>query len=92
MIWIPFIGIVIALAVLAIAAFFCLPKLRTAKPNRPQPWEKAAIMKQLLALSERETSPARTSARLRGSSASKPSTAHLKPTVRATLPVRSKTS
>jgi hypothetical protein len=89
---IPFIGIVTVLAVLAIAAFFLVSKLGLDKPQRPEQWEKAAIMKQLLALSERETSPATTSARLRGSSASKPSTAHLKPTVRATLPVRSKTS
>jgi hypothetical protein len=44
------VGVVTALAV------FLVVKARAGEPKRAQKWEKAAIMKQLLALSERESS------------------------------------
>jgi type II secretory pathway pseudopilin PulG len=52
---ISFVSIVIALAMLGIVAYFFMPTLRTAKPKRPEQWEKAAIMRQILAMSERDT-------------------------------------
>ena len=97
MIGISFIGILFALAVFAIAALALLSKLRVDKPKRPEKWEKAAIMKQLLALSERENSLAATvpSVTLRAP-ASRPgmlsSNARLKTTAKTSLAMRSKTS
>src|ERR1700746_3007372 len=44
----------VALAVLAIAVLVIVAKMSRAKPKRAEKWEKAAIMKQLLALSEQE--------------------------------------
>jgi Protein of unknown function (DUF2934) len=46
-----FMGVVTALAVFAILAKIC-----AGKPKRAEKWEKAEIVKQLLALSERENS------------------------------------
>jgi hypothetical protein len=50
------IGVVIATAVLAIAVLALVAKLFADKPKRAEKWEKAEIMKQLLALSESENS------------------------------------
>ena len=50
------IGVVIATAVLAIAVLALVAKLLADKPKRAEKWEKAEIMKQLLALSESENS------------------------------------
>ena len=49
MITIVLVGVAIFLAVFAITV-----KTRTVKPQNPAKWEKAQIVKQLLALSERE--------------------------------------
>jgi type II secretory pathway pseudopilin PulG len=97
MIGISFIGVLIALAVFAIAALILLTKLRPAKPRRPEKWEKAAIMKQLLALSERENSLAATvpSVTLRAPASRQgrlSSNAPLKTTAKTSLAMRSKTS
>ena len=88
----------ILLAALAIALFAALLIIRRArKPKkRPEKWEKAAIMKQLLAMSEREEYFAAKSAsmRMRQQAARpgmRPSSAHLKATTKAMLPSRSKT-
>jgi len=89
-------GVAIALAVLAVAVLALVVKLCVGKPKRAEKWEKAAIMKQLLALSERENSVATTapSVRLRPPASKpgmRPSNAHLKTTAKTTLPNRSKT-
>ena len=47
-------GFVIALGVLAIGGLVLVAKLFGGKPKRAEKWEKAEIMKQLLALSEQE--------------------------------------
>ena len=44
----------VALAVLAIAVLVIVAKMSRAKPKRAEKWEKAAIMRQLLALSDQE--------------------------------------
>jgi hypothetical protein len=90
-------GIAILLTALATAglALAAILRVRRHKP-RPEQWEKAEIMRQLLALSERDnirtaTAPA---ARLRTSASwqrSRPGNAHLKTAARTTLPVHSKT-
>jgi hypothetical protein len=88
-----FIGVVIALAVIAIAAFFFLLKARLDKRQRPQPWEKAAIMRKLLAASERETGlvPTSPSLRLRASTL-RPANADKEITGKSTFPMRAKIS
>jgi hypothetical protein len=89
---VSFVGVGIALALVAIATFFVMPKLRAHKPKRPEPWEKAAIMKQLLARSEGEANLAATSPSARSrASASGPSNAQLRTTAKTTLAMRSKT-
>jgi hypothetical protein len=47
----------IALGVLAIVGLALVVRLCVGKPKRAEKWEKAEIMKQLLALSESESSP-----------------------------------
>jgi hypothetical protein len=96
MIAIPSTGVVIALGALAVALLALLVKLRLGKPKRAEKWEKAQIMKQLLALSERENSLAGTapSVRMRPPASRptmRPGTAHLKASTKTTLPNRSKT-
>jgi hypothetical protein len=93
---ISFIEIVIVLVVLLIAVLVFFPKKRAEKPKRPERWEKAEIVKQLLALSELENSLASTAPSFRSSaSASKhamrPANTHLKANA-SRLPIRSKTS
>jgi hypothetical protein len=88
-------GVVIALGALAVALLTLLARLWLGKPKRAEKWEKAEIMKQLLALSERENSMARTapSVRMRAPAsrpAMRPGNAHLKATAKTTLPSRSK--
>jgi hypothetical protein len=88
-------GVVIALAVLAVALLTLLAKLCLGKPKRAEKWEKAEIMKQLLALSERENSMARTapSVRMRPPASRptmRPGNIHMKATAKTTLPNRSK--
>lgn len=95
MIGISSIGIVIALAVLAIV-LLVLAKLCPGKRQRPEKWEKAEIMKQLLALSERENNMAVTAPSVRLHAPAprqgmRPSNAQLKTTAKTTLPIRSKT-
>lgn len=53
------ISIGLALAALTILAFVLLTKLRARSPKRPEPWEKAAIMKKLLELSDQDGFPTR---------------------------------
>jgi hypothetical protein len=95
MLGVPSVGIVIALAVLVIAVLALLLKLFADKPNRAEKWERAEIMKQLLALSERDSSlPASApSVRLRPPASGqgmRTSNAHLKTTAKTTRPIRSK--
>jgi hypothetical protein len=76
--------------VLALVAGLC-----ARKPKRAEKWEKAAIMKQLLALSEQESTVAgpAPSVRLRAPAATpamRPN-AHLKTSAKTTLPNRVKT-
>jgi len=86
---------VIALAGLAIGALALALKLRARKPKRAEKWEKAAIMKQLLALSEQDPAlaTAAPSVRLRAPVSKptmRPGNARLKASVKTTLPARSK--
>jgi len=53
------ISIGLALLALTILAVVLLIKLRARSPKRPEPWEKAAIMKKLLELSEQDGFPTR---------------------------------
>jgi hypothetical protein len=86
--------VVIGAAGLATAGLALVLKVCSPKPKRPEKWEKAQIMKQLLALAEQDpglaTAP---SVRLRAP-ASKPTGRaaypHLKASTRTTLPPRSK--
>ena len=91
MIDIPFIAVLIALAVLALLVFFLAPTSRGHKRQRPEQWEKAAIMQRLFAASERETNPPATpsSVRLRASGAG---SVPMKTTAKTSLPIRAKTS
>jgi hypothetical protein len=95
MIGISSIGVRIALGALAVVVLALLAKLCLGKPKRAEKWEKAEIMRQLLALSERENGPARTSpsVRMRPSASRptmRPGNAHLKAATKTTLPNRSK--
>jgi hypothetical protein len=79
--------VVIALAALVIVTLV-LAKLFAGKPKRPEKWEKAEIMKRLLALSEQESG-----SRLPAPAArpvARSSQARLKTTGKATLPARAK--
>jgi hypothetical protein len=91
---------VIAYGVMAIAGFVLLMAWATHKPKRAEKWEKAEIMKQLLALSEQEARgrQAATAARTRPAvsrpmpsrTATRPANIPLKASVKTTLPPRSK--
>jgi type II secretory pathway pseudopilin PulG len=92
--------VMIALAVLATAALFLLTPLGRRKRKRPEKWEKAEIMRQLLALSEKETGarPAAPPARSRPAASRpaptrppmRPANLPIKANVKTTLPARSK--
>ena len=90
-------GVGIAVATLAMALFTRVPKLRAGKPKRPERWEKAEIMRQLLALSELENSRAATASSVRFSARTsplgvRPRHANLRTTAKSTLPIGPKTS
>lgn len=55
----------LALAALTILVLALFMKRRLRAPKRPEPWEKAAIMKQLLELSEQDGFPTRTAGAVR---------------------------
>ena len=81
----------IAVGVLAIAVLVIVAKLFRTKPKRAEKWERAEIMKQLLALSEREANAATTRARAQvpvPSKGMRPTS--VKATTKTSLPVRSK--
>lgn len=59
------ITIELALAALSILALALLLKRRPRAAKRPEPWEKAAIMKQLLELSEQDGLPSRAAVPIR---------------------------
>jgi hypothetical protein len=84
---------VIALAGVGVAALALLLKLSARKPKRAEKWEKAEIMKKLLALSEQDPAlaSAAPSVRLRTTPAKprmRPSGAHMKAMTSTTLPAR----
>jgi hypothetical protein len=91
---------VIALGVMTISALVLLMALATRKPKRAEKWEKAEIMKQLLALSEQEAvgRQAATAVRARtpvsrptpSRPVTRPANMPLKASVKTNLPVRSK--
>jgi hypothetical protein len=86
---------VIALAGLAIGVLALALKLRARKPKRAEKWEKAEIMKKLLALSEQDAglATAAPSVRMRAPISKptmRPGNAHLKASVKTNLPARSK--
>ena len=90
-------GVVLVAAALAVVVLALAAMLFPRKPKRAEKWEKAEIMKQLLALSENEESlrrPAPTAVRMRtpaiARSATRPGTSPLKATTKATMPARSK--
>ena len=88
-------GFQVALGALGILMFALLVKLLGGKPKRAEKWEKAEIMKKLLALSEQEENLRRPApaVRLRAPAprqASRPAAAHLKASTKTTLPARSK--
>jgi hypothetical protein len=88
-------GVVIALAVLAIVGCLFVPKLRAGKVKRAEKWEKATIMRQLLALSERENGLAATEPPVRVSAPAsrlkmRATKAPVQTTAKTTLPIRSK--
>jgi hypothetical protein len=92
--------LMIALGVLTVAALFLLTPLGRPRRKRAEKWEKAEIMRQLLALSEQEAGgrPMANAARTRpGISRPSPSRATARPAnipikanVKTNLPVRSK--
>jgi len=86
---------VIALAGVGIAALALLLKLSARKPKRAEKWEKAEIMKKLLALSEQDPAlaSAAPSVRLRATTSkpvSRPSSAYMKASNKTSLPARVK--
>jgi hypothetical protein len=94
MIDISSIRLILALAGLGIAGLAFVMKC-TRKPKRAEKWEKAQIMKQLLALSEQEANrvPGARSVRLRppvSKPAMRPSNAYMKARTKTTLPGRSR--
>jgi type II secretory pathway pseudopilin PulG len=92
--------VMIALAVLATAALFLLTPLGRRRRKRAEKWEKAEIMRQLLALSEKEAGvrPPTSSTRPRPATsrptaaraAMRPANLPIKANVKTTLPARSK--
>lgn len=89
-------GVLIALGALAIVLLVLLAILLRSKPKRAEKWEKAAIMKQLLALSEREENLRRAAPGARPAPTPRPlprpATANLKASSKTTLPPRLKTT
>jgi len=90
-------GVVLVLAALAVVVLALAAMLFPRKPKRVEKWEKAQIMKQLLALSEREESlrrPAPAAMRMRAPAnarnATRAATSPLKATTKAAMPARSK--
>lgn len=79
--------LVIALGAIVIVSLV-LAKLFTGKPKRAEKWEKAEIMKQLLALSELESASRSPAPAMRPVARS--SQTRLKTTGKATLPARAK--
>jgi hypothetical protein len=78
-----------------VAGTFLLFLVRDRKPKRAEKWEKAEIMRQLLALSEQENGGKKPapSVRLRPSPtkpAVRPGTANLKASTKTNLPARTK--
>lgn len=93
--------LMIALGVLTVAALFLMTPLGRRKRKRPEKWEKAEIMRQLLALSEQEATgrkPAATQARTRpvvsrpmpARTPVRPANIPIKANVKTALPARSK--
>jgi len=92
--------VMIALAVLATAALFLLTPLGRRKRKRPEKWEKAEIMRQLLALSEKEMGARQATPAGRSRPAAsrpaptrppmRPANLPIKANVKTTLPARSK--
>ena len=90
-------GVVLVLAALAVVVLALAAMLFPRKPKRAEKWEKAEIMRQLLALSEREENlrrPALTAMRMRAPAtarpATRPATSPLKANSKTAMPVRSK--
>ena len=92
-------GMMLVLAALGVVVLALIAMLFPRKPKRAEKWEKAQIMKQLLALSEREESlrhAAASAATMRmrvpasARTATRPVTSPLKATTKAAIPVRSK--
>jgi len=93
-------GFEIALGALAILLLLLLVKFPARKPKRAEKWEKAEIMRKLLALSEQEMAgksamgPARTrpavSRPAPGRAPMRPANIPIKANVKTTLPARSK--
>lgn len=91
---------VIAVGVMTISGLVLLLALASRKPKRAEKWEKAEIMKKLLALSEQEAvgKPATSAVRTRpvvsrpapSRNAPRPAHVPLKANVKTTLPARSK--
>jgi hypothetical protein len=89
-------GLGIALAILAIAVFTRAQK-RAGKPKRAERWEKAEIVRQLLALSELENRRTAATSSTRFVTPTprlgiRPSHANLKTTAKSALPSHPKTS
>ena len=87
--------VVIALAGLAMVTLLLAAMLGTRKPKRVEKWEKAEIMKKLLALSEQEEGrrTAAATTRVRPQPArpvTRPVPANLKATSKIATPVRAK--
>jgi len=88
--------VLILLAGLAIGAIALVAIMISRKPkSRPEPWEKAEIMKQLLALSELEANAAKVKAPVRPRTpppkqGKRPAHAYSKVPSRPSQPVRSK--
>ena len=89
-------GLVIALSVAALGILVLVAKLFAGKPERAEKWEKAEIMKQLLALSEQEEGrrvAAPAAAKARSSAARpvmRPAQANVKMTSKVGAPVGAK--
>ena len=87
-------GNLIALGAAVVLVLALVAKLLDRRPKRAEKWEKAEIMRQLLALSEQENaSKPAPSVRLRPSPTRpvpRPGTAHIKASTKTNLPARSK--
>jgi hypothetical protein len=91
---------VIAVGVMTISALVLLMAVASRKPKRAEKWEKAEIMKRLLALSEQEAGARQTTTAVRTRPAvsrpapsrtvTRPANIPLKASAKTTLPVRSK--